>query len=264
MSSMPSVFVSHGSPMILVEDRPSAAFLRRLGDVIPKPRAIVAVSAHWMTRRPAVTTGTRPETIHDFGGFPEALYRMRYPAPGAPDLAASVVDLLRSAGVEVDGDDSRGFDHGTWAPLRLAYPDADIPVVALSVQPRQSAAHHFRVGQSLASLRKDGVLILGSGAATHNLRAFLSGIGAGGVAPDWVEAFARWLRSAVVEGRVDDLTAYLETAPHALNNHPTPEHILPLFVALGAATPGTPGTPGTILHQGLKDGVMAMDAYRFD
>ncbi|MBU5611662.1 DODA-type extradiol aromatic ring-opening family dioxygenase [Geomonas azotofigens] len=253
----PAVFVSHGSPSMVLEQCPTRDFLLGLGRDLGRPKGIVAVTAHWNTATARVSGHLQPPTIHDFGGFAEELYQLGYPAPGDPVLAKRVLSLLHASGIEGERDLSRGFDHGTWAPLMLIYPDADIPVVQLSVQPQLGARHHLALGEALRPLRDEGVLILASGSATHNLRDFF------GRALDdeplpYAKEFASWLREAVVQGRVDDLLAWQERAPHALRNHPTPEHFLPLLVALGT------GGPGSMLHDGFTYGALSMAAFRWD
>ena len=248
MSRLPAVFISHGSPMILVQPSPAHHFLTGLASVVPRPRAIVVVSAHWTTPAPMVSSAARPDTIHDFYGFPPQLYDLRYDAPGAPDLAATIARLSGAAAVE------HGLDHGAWVPLLLGWPGGVIPVTQMSVQPGADPAHHYRLGQALAPLRDDGVLILASGALTHNLRAYF-GNDATAVARNL--AFADWMADKVEQGRHHELVDYRQSAPHAAFAHPTDEHLLPLFVALGAA--GEDGT-GTILHRSM-DGCLAMDGY---
>lgn len=206
------------------------------------------MSAHWTTAHPLVSATARPRTIHDFHGFPPQLYDLRYDAPGDPELAALVARLSGAEPVEY------GLDHGAWVPLLLGWPDADIPVLQLSVQPRQNPEHHYRLGQKLAALREDGVLILASGALTHNLRAYF---GADANAVPYSRAFADWMAAAVTENRDDDLLHYRSRAPEAAFAHPTDEHLLPLYVALGS------GGPGRVLHRSL-DGSLAMDAYAWD
>ena len=218
------------------------------------------VSAHWDTARPAVSAAEEPETIYDFYGFPEELYRLRYPAPGAPQHAARVAGLLAGSGLEPRVDAQRGLDHGAWTPLMLMYPEAEIPVTQLSVQTRSGPGHHVRLGEALRPLREEGVLILASGSITHNLREFRGRHRDDG-APSWVVEFNEWLADAVQSGRTLDLVAYREKAPHAARNHPTEEHLLPLFVAIGAATPGGKAQR---LHSSYAYGVIGMDAYRFD
>jgi 4,5-DOPA dioxygenase extradiol len=254
--TQPALFVSHGSPMIVLDPSPARTFLETYGREHAKPRAIVVASAHYEAPGPSLSSGPAPRTVHDFGGFPDALYRIAYPAPGAPDIAARAGDLLRGAGFDVRLDPARGFDHGVWTPLKLMYPDADVPVVDLSVDIARTPEWHWRVGQALAPLRDQDVMIVGSGSATHNLREYFRPHEPG--TPAWVVAFEEWLFHAIEDGRVDDLLHYRERAPEAVRNHPTEEHILPLFVALGAAG----AAPGKRLHHSY-DRVLAMDTFAF-
>ena len=255
---LPALFVSHGPPNIILHDRPVRTFIAGLGEQLGRPRAAVVISAHWEARTPTVNFTAKPKTIHDFFGFEPPLYEMSYPAPGATELAEDVARRLEAAGMRVARDTTRGLDHGVWVPLRLMYPGADIPVTQISVQRFESTQHHYLIGQSLRELRDDGVLILASGNATHNLRAMMPD---GSEPPAWVSTFAVWLRNEISNGDTADLLGYRDTAPFAMENHPTEEHFLPLFTALGA---GTPGTPGRILHSSYMNGVLAMDAYAFD
>ena len=237
-----------------------------LGRRLPRPRAIVVASAHWETGLPTVTTTPTPQTMHDFGGFPAGLYELRYPAPGAPDLAHRVLELLDAAGLQASGDDRRGLDHGAWVPLMHLYPEADIPVVQLSVQPSLGAEHHLRVGASLAPLAAEGVLIIGSGHMTHNLHDWMMHVRASGVdvtetAPaPYVEAFRRWIDDTLGSADTSALADWRRRAPHASRAHPTDEHFLPLPVAYGAAGPAP-----RIEHfdAGVDAGVLAMDACAF-
>jgi len=258
----PSLFVSHGAPTFPLTDAPARGFLEGLAADLPaRPRAILAISAHWETAQPAVTTRPINATIHDFSGFPEELYRMTYPAPGSAWLADRVAALLADGGEAVARDPERGLDHGAWVPLRLIYPDADIPVVQLSIQRGAGPAHHLRLGRLLAPLRAEGVLVLGSGSFTHDLSSFREYYHAlHAPAPAWVDAFADWTTLALEEGRIDDLIAYRERAPHARRNHPTEEHLLPLFVALGA---GGEAGPARHLHLSTTHGILRMDAFAF-
>jgi len=256
----PAVFVSHGAPTLALEPGPTSAFLADLGAALPRPRAILVVSAHWETAAPAVSTTERPQTIHDFYGFPRELHEMRYPAPGAPQLAQQVRQRLGEAGIAVDGVPDRGLDHGTWVPLMLMYPQADIAVTQLSVQTALGPAHHLRLGEALRPLRDEGVLVLGSGSVTHNLHEFGRHDYAG-APPDWVSGFNDWLVERLAAGDRDALADYRRQAPHAARNHPTEEHLLPLFAALGVATPGV--VPQRV-HAGYTYGVIGMDAWRFD
>jgi 4,5-DOPA dioxygenase extradiol len=259
--TLPSLFLSHGSPGLILEDCPARDFLAGLAGLLPRPKAILVASAHWETARPTVAATARPETIHDFFGFPRPLYDIRYAAPGAPALAERVGNLLLRAGFDPALDPSRGLDHGAWALLHLAWPKAEIPTLQLSIQSDLPAEHHLRLGAALKSLRDEGVLIVGSGSATHNLLAFRRSrlVLDSPVAP-WAAAFADWLAGRVAAG---DRAALLdwEAAPGARENHPSPEHFLPFFVALGA---GTPALAGRALHRSWTYGVLAMDAYAFD
>jgi 4,5-DOPA dioxygenase extradiol len=250
----PAVFVSHGAPTLLLEGGPAVDFLASLGNALGKPSAVICVSAHWETDAPAVSAAKRPETIHDFSGFPRELYAMGYPADGAPALAARVRDALAGAGFAATIDPERGLDHGAWVPMKLMYPDADVPIFQLSVQPHRDPAHHLAVGRALAGLRDEGVLVLGSGGAIHNLRALRWGADA----PEpWATGFADWLDRTVAAGAVDDLVHYRQRGPGSPRAHPTDEHFLPLFVALGAGGAGE----GKRLHGSFTHGNLGMHAY---
>jgi 4,5-DOPA dioxygenase extradiol len=249
------VFISHGSPMLALNKTPAHEFLAQLGEQLPRPKAILCISAHWETRLPTASTATRPETIHDFSGFPEPLYRLRYPAPGAPELAQHAIELLRDAGIEAAADGEHGLDHGAWVPLMLMYAEADIPVTQLSIQFPRGAAWHMELGKALAPLCDEGVLVLGSGSAVHNLRA-LEFNAKGSIAP-WAREFEGWLDQAIQQGDTPALADYRQRAPHAARAHPRDEHILPLFVAAGAAQ----GRPGRLLHRSFEAGSLAMSAW---
>ena len=250
------IFVSHGSPTLLFDDVPARDFLIELGQSLPRPKAILVVSAHWETNIPAVNAAAVNETIHDFGGFPQILFDQRYPAPGDAALAERIAQLIRAAGLPASIDTARGLDHGAWVPLKLMYPANDIPVLQLSVQTHLGPAHHYKLGQALRPLADEGVLILGSGSFTHDLRS-VAWRGPN-EAPDWVTAFADWVAAALAEGRIEDLISYRCLAPFAARNHPTEEHFLPLFVALGAG-----GLQASSLHQSLTFSVLRMDAFAF-
>lgn len=259
MTRFPSLFVSHGAPTVAIAPSPAHDFFSGLGEHLGRPKAILVASAHWETSVPTLSLASQPGTIHDFGGFPEELYRMTYPAPGAPELAKEVAGRLEAAGMPSRLDPTRGLDHGAWIPLKLMYPHADIPVVQLSIQPRQGPAEHWRLGEALRPLREDGLLVIGSGTASHNLSELRAHAGAA-TPPEWVTSFDRWLADAVKGGRKDDLIATLEKAPHAARNHPTADHLLPLFVAAGA---GQEGAPGEVIHESFSWGVLSMAAYAF-
>ncbi len=259
MTVTKSLFVSHGSPTLILEDLPATRFLRRLGSDVARPKAIVAVSAHWMTRMPAVSGAARPETIHDFYGFPPPLYALKYAAPGAPDLAERLAEALRSAGFQAVIDPEQGLDHGAWVPAMLAWPAADIPILQLAVQPHLDAAHHYAMGQALAPLVAEGLLVMGSGSATHNLRALDRGRHES--VAQWAQHFDDWLVAAIEAGDVAALLDWKHQAPHARMAHPTDEHFLPLFVAMGAAGANT---RGRTLHRSFTHGALSMSAFAFE
>ena len=258
-SLLPSLFLSHGAPTLPLTDTPARTFLQQLGGTLARPKAILVISAHWETAVPTVSAVDRNETIHDFGGFPRALYDMRYPAPGSPPVAARVADLLRAAGLDCNTDRKRGLDHGAWVPLLLMYPQADIPVLQLSVQPHLGPEHHLRVGRALAALRQEGVLIIGSGSFTHDLSEF-RGHGPNDPAPAWVNSFADWVDNALTKDQTEDLLDYRRQAPFAVKNHPTEEHLLPLYAALGAAGDNASAEH---LHASSTYSVLRMDVYAF-
>ncbi|WP_341678757.1 class III extradiol ring-cleavage dioxygenase [Niveibacterium sp. SC-1] len=257
---LPVLFFSHGSPMHAIQDSAAARLWAKLGESLPAPRAILMVSAHWETAAPALTGSARPETIHDFGGFPEVLYEIRYPAPGEPALAQALAARLAERGFDARVDPQRGLDHGAWVPLRHMYPDAAIPVVQLSVQPHRDAAHHLAVGRALADLPREGVLVVASGHMTHNLRDWFHAQGANAPLP-YAQAFRNWIDARVLAGDTGGLATWREAAPDARRAHPTPEHFLPLFVALGAAGEGLRATR---ILEGWEGAALAMDSYRFD
>jgi 4,5-DOPA dioxygenase extradiol len=257
--ALPSLFVSHGAPTLPLTETPARSFLSHFSRQIEKPKAILVASAHWETPRPAVNAVAWNDTIHDFYGFPRPLYDMRYPAPGAPSVAARIAGLLVGAGLGCDLDFERGLDHGAWVPLSLIYPAADIPVLQISVQQQLGPDHHLRLGRALAPLREEGVLIVGSGSFTHDLSEF-RGHGPDDPAPDWVNGFADWFQAALTERRENDLLNYRRLAPFAVKNHPTEEHLLPLYVALGAAGAAAHAER---LHASATYSVLRMDVYAF-
>jgi 4,5-DOPA dioxygenase extradiol len=257
---MPTLFISHGSPMLAVQPGSYGAAWQRTAALLPRPRAILAVSAHWTTRQPALSLAAQPETIHDFGGFPPALYQIRYPAPGAPELAERAGALLAAAGLEPQLVPDRGLDHGAWVPLQQLYPQADIPVTQLSVLPGRDAAWHLRLGEALRPLREEGVLIVGSGSLTHNLYEFDFGEFATDRAEPYVHEFQDWMHDALQRRDRAALADWERLAPQAKRAHPTPEHLLPLFVAFGAAAPE--GNVQRTLAS-YSGGALAMDCYVF-
>lgn len=255
-TSLPALFLSHGSPMLVFEDIPARHFIAGLGRQLERPKAILCISAHWETDRPAASAAVAPQTIHDFYGFPDELYRLRYPAPGAPALARRVVDLLGEAGIDGAIDADRGLDHGAWNPLLLIYPEADVPVTQLSIQASLDPAHHARIGRALRPLRRDGVLILASGGAVHNLRQFQ--VDREAPAP-WAVSFDDWLADRVAAGDEAALVDYRATRPDGRMAHPRDEHFMPLFVALGAG-----GGKGRALHRSFAHGSLSMAAFAWD
>lgn len=254
---LPSLFISHGSPMLALEPGASGPALARLAAELPRPKAIVLVSAHWESRELLVASGERPDTWHDFGGFPPALFAVQYPAPGQPALAAEVAQLLTDAGLPARLDPNRPFDHGAWVPLSLMYPEADIPVVQVSLPSREGPALQEQVGKILAGLRDQGVLLIGSGSITHNLRELSWQAGPEQALP-WALAFRDWMVERLTLDDSDALLDYRQQAPHAVRNHPSDEHLLPLYFARGA------GERFSIAHQGFTLGALGMDIYRFD
>lgn len=259
MPRIDPIFLSHGAPAMARGRSAARRFLAELGRRLPRPDAILVLSAHWESGLPVVGAAPAPATLHDLcAGAPEVC-RLTYPAPGSPGLAARAAGLLRGAGLPVALDPDRGLDHGVWAPLHLIYPGADVPVVPMSVQPRLGPAHHLAVGRALAPLADEGVLIVGSGGVTNNVHA-CHGRPEDAVAPPWVGQFRDWLADGLAAGDWNALAAGLERAPARRENHPTPEHLLPLFVALGAAGDGA---AARLLHASVTHGVLAMDAYAF-
>lgn len=233
---------------------------RAIADDLPRPRAVLVISAHWETAQSALTGAARLATIHDFGGFPPELYRLRYEPPGAPELAEDVAAALRAAGIEVSIDGQRGIDHGAWVPLRWMYPSADVPVVQLSVQPDRDTAHHLALGRALASLAGRGALVIGSGHVTHNLRDWFT-LRETGPVPGYVGEFADWLEQRLAARDEAALLDYRRRAPAAVRAHPSEEHFLPLLVAWGAAGPDAQSRRIALPIEG---NALSMDAYRFD
>ena len=259
MGELPTLFISHGAPTLALDPGGTGAALGDLASRLPRPRAILVVSAHWETRVPVVSAVPAQHVIHDFRGFPKALYTLDYPAPGAPDLAGRVADLLGAAGIQVLLDDERGLDHGAWVPLRLMYPDASIPVTQLSIQPLNGPAWHYRIGRALTALRREGVLVIGSGSLTHNLSEF-RGQRRDKAEASYVAEFRRWMTRHLDEGDVEQALEYRTLAPHAARAHPTEEHLLPLFTAWGAAGARPPFTH---IHAVSEYGILAMDIFTF-
>lgn len=255
--TMPTLFVSHGSPDLILQDNGDVRFFQELGRSLPRPEAILCVSAHWDTQKPTTSGPDKPQTVHDFYGFQAELYDLRYSCPGAPGLAREISEILSEADFESTVSPQRGLDHGAWVPLMLMYPDAEIPVIQLSIQTGSDTRHHFRIGQALAPLRDKGVLIIGSGGATHNLREF------GRYAMDappiaYAQAFDDWLAVSIEKGAGEDILDYRTLAPEARRNHPSEDHFLPIFAPLGAAGKGAKGSR---VHRNITYGILSMAAF---
>jgi 4,5-DOPA dioxygenase extradiol len=255
---LPSLFISHGSPMLALEPGASGPALARLAASLPRPRAALVVSAHWESPGLRVGNAGQPDTWHDFYGFPPALYAIDYPAPGAPDLAGEVLAQLRAGGLQAEPDPRRPRDHGAWVPLRLMYPRADIPVLQVSLPSRLGPAFQQQVGRALAGLRGDGVLLVGSGSITHNLAELDWRAGPERAEP-WAREFRDWMAARLAGDDEDALLDYRRQAPSALRNHPSEEHLLPLYFARAAGGPRF-----SIAHSGFTLGALGMDIYRFD
>ncbi|VAH82514.1 unnamed protein product [Triticum turgidum subsp. durum] len=261
---MDTFFLSHGSPAICIDERiPAHGFFKSwLPAAVAgaqAPHAVLVVSAHWETDTPAVNVvrGTN-DTIHDLQGLPSEMYKLRYPAPGAPDLAMRTKELLEGAGFgPVSEEHGRGLDHGAWVPLMLMFPEADVPACQLSLQAGRDGAYHYALGTALAPLRDEGVLVLGSGTTTHNLRE-LGPLDA--PVPQWAYDFDAWLRDALLDGRYDDVKRYKEKAPYGELAHPSPEHIYPLHVALGAAGDEA---RAELIHRSWTNATFSYSSYRF-
>lgn len=254
---LPSVFVSHGSPMHALQPGAAGDAWKALAQRLPRPRAILISSAHWETNLPMLTGSEKPETIHDFYNFPEPLYRLRYPSPGAPEIAQRAQQLLKDAGFTAGIDGCRGLDHGAWSPLLYMYPKHDIPVVQISVRPHLGPRHHVELGKAVRKLSDDGVLIIGSGHMTHNLRDW----GRGTKEPQpYAREFQEWVKQKLEQKDIDSLVEYRSRSAHGVRAHPTDEHFLPLFFALGAASGKK--KPERV-YDAIDSGVLAMDAYVF-
>ncbi|MSQ62847.1 MAG: dioxygenase [Betaproteobacteria bacterium] len=252
---LPTLFLSHGSPMHAIQPGAVRAVWEGIARDLPRPKVILIASAHWETDLPALSGVARPETIHDFYGFPKPLYEIQYPAPGSPELASRAVGLLKQYGLNATSDPLRGLDHGAWSPLLYMYPKADVPVVQVAVQTPLGPKHHVDLGRALAPLADEGIFIVGSGHMTHNLRERSSGAPAA-----YARQFQAWVKEKIEARDFDALVNYRALNPHGVRAHPTDEHFLPLFVALGAARDGYKAER---LYDGIEMGSLAMDAYLF-
>jgi 4,5-DOPA dioxygenase extradiol len=253
--TVPALFISHGAPTFALEPGRLGANLRALASRMPDVEAVLVVSAHWQSRGARVMTTASPETLHDFGGFPADLYKLEYPAPGAPAVALQAGRLLAAHGFVVDQDTQRGLDHGAWVPLMHLFPSARIPVFQVSMPYDLDTTAAWRLGRALGPMRNNGVLVVGSGSLTHNLYEVRQN---GSDAEPYAREFADWVRDAVLTQDSDRLIRYRRNAPHAERAHPTEEHYLPLLVALGASTAG--GKP-EVIGGDMTYGVLSMESY---
>jgi 4,5-DOPA dioxygenase extradiol len=260
MNRMPSLFVSHGSPTFAIDPGQAGPQLNALGRELGQPEAVLVLSPHWITRGVRVATTETPETIHDFGGFPEELYRIKYPAPGHTAMAMRALELLNADGWQATPDNEHGLDHGAWVPVRHLFPQADVPVFQVSMPHTLDGATAVKLGRALAPLAAEGVLIVGSGSITHNLHELRWNAAEGETGPNYATEFVNWARNAVKGHDESALANYLSAAPHARRAHPTPEHYLPLPFAFGAADGNA---PVRVIDGGMTFGVLAMDAYLF-
>jgi 4,5-DOPA dioxygenase extradiol len=252
-TTLPTIFFGHGNPLNALQRNTYTEAWRRMGQELPRPRAIVSISAHWFVPGTAVTAIAAPRTIHDFGGFPPELYAVQYPAPGDPDLARRIQrDLLASIPVRLDT--SWGFDHGTWSVLCHLYPDADIPVIQLSIDETQPASYHFEIGRRLAPLRDEGILLLGSGNLVHNLHAYAWGRHT--LAPyEWAVRFEQRAKELMLSHEFEPLIDYETLGSDAILSAPTPDHYLPLLYVLGT---WRVGDPITFPIEGVDGGSISM------
>ena len=255
MIQAPVMFISHGAPTFAIEPGELGPRLRAMGEQLADLKAVLVVSPHWQSADVQVMTTGTPETVHDFGGFPAALYALQYPVAGQPELAKEAGRLMADAGFKVGFDERRGLDHGAWVPMMHLLPHANVPVFQVSMPVALDTAQAVKLGRALAPLRKQGVMIVGSGSMTHNLHEFRQS----GTKPQaYAREFAAWVRTAVVANAVDSLVNYRALAPHAQRAHPTQEHFLPLLVALGAQA-GNAALQ--LVDGGISHGVLSMESY---
>ncbi|GAB2277251.1 hypothetical protein Dimus_011958 [Dionaea muscipula] len=264
-------FISHGSPTLSIDESlPARHFLKSWKEKVfsQRPKGILVISGHWETDEPTVNVVDRCDTIYDFYGFPEPMYQsypchwqLKYPAPGAPGLARRVKGLLESSGFgTVNEDRKRGLDHGAWVPLMLMYPEADIPVCQLSLQTHRDGLYHYNMGRALAPLKEEGILIMGSGSATHNLRSLIRSSNNGTVTAPWAKEFDKWLKQTLLSGRYEDVNDYEEKAPYGKVAHPRPDHFYPLHVAMGASGDDS---KAELIHDSWQLGTLSYASYKF-
>ncbi|ANF81388.1 dioxygenase [Acinetobacter sp. NCu2D-2] len=256
LQTLPGLYISHGSPMLALNPEQVGPALERLSINLPRPQAIVVMSAHWESNALEVSISIRPETWHDFRGFPQELYQIRYPAPGNPELSEKILGLLSDAGFAVHANSTRPRDHGVWMPLLHMYPEADIPVVEISLPMSMTSDDIYKIGQTLAPLREQQILLIGSGSITHNLRE-LTRTGDTSIVPEWASSFRNYVVNKLSHNDVDAILDWT-TIPHVQRNHPTLEHFAPLFFSMGT------GTRFSLVHSSFTMGALGMDIYRFD
>lgn len=255
--SLPSLFLAHGAPDLPLTSHIAKRFMNKLAQNLPEPRAILIISAHWETTVPTIGTAAFPTTIYDFNGFPSELRELVYPARTDKTLINRTAQLLNSAGIESSEHPTRGYDHGAWIPLLLTYPKANVPVVQLSLQFGADAKHHFEIGQALAPLRKEGVLIIGSGATVHNLSQITP---EGSPIPAWAQEFDDWLFDCLEKRDLTTLLKFPHEPATARAAHPSIEHFLPIYVAMGA---GWAEKSVERVHHSFSYGSISMATYAF-
>ncbi len=254
------IFVPHGAPTFALDPGAAGSAMSRISKEFPTPRAVLCISPHWETSLPTVGSSKQFETIYDFYGFDERIYQIKYPATGCPELAGEVQGILLKNGIECLLDPDRGLDHGAWMPLRQLYPDANVPIVPLSLQGHKGPQHAYRLGAALSALTDEGILLVASGNLTHNLDDYRKIMMQGGSTPAYVHEFANWLFEMLSAGDIESLINYRRINKDAVRVHPTEEHLLPLFFALGAAGKNS---RAEAFYRGISDYVLAMDAYAF-
>lgn len=258
--SLPTVFVPHGAPTFALRPGPAGAALATVAQNLERPKAIIVISPHWETREPTVGSAPDLDTIYDFAGFPGELYTLKYLAHSDATFAQQVAKCLRSANINTFIDPHRGLDHGAWVPLRMMYPSGEIPVIPLSIKTNAGAAFHYALGQALHPLSKLGFLIIGTGSITHNLRDYMVCRQRNLPTPEYVTRFANWIHSTLQTGDIETLINYRKTSDEATQAHPTDDHLMPFFVALGAAGVRPKAER---FYAGVDELVIAMDGYRF-
>ncbi|MBU8906609.1 DODA-type extradiol aromatic ring-opening family dioxygenase [Desertibacillus haloalkaliphilus] len=258
---MPSLFVAHGAPLLALENNEYTRYLKQVADELPRPKAIVLFSAHWESLTQKVSDVETFDTIYDFGGFPQELFEMKYPAKGEPTLTKEIIDRFQQHGISYEVDPKRGLDHGAWVVLKLMYPEVDIPVISMSVNPHLDPRSQYEIGQSLAELREKDVLIVGSGGTVHNLGVVNMGQD-DGVVDTWAVQFDQWLEEKLLKWDLDALFAYREQAPSAQMAVPSfgVEHFVPIFYAMGAASDEQ---KASLLHRSFRYRNLSHSVWRF-